>query len=68
MSRQIDVTLTQTQHEQPLVIIHDSLFDGDEAASTPDQLRHYAALLLMIAADAESHPAGLPDAKRSYPI
>lgn len=67
MSRKINVTLTQTCHEQPVIIVDPPLC-GDKAEKTPGELRHLAAMLLMIADEAEEHSSGQPDVKHSYSI
>ena len=66
MSSKINVTLTQTCREQPVIIVDPPLCG--EAEKTPTELRHLAAMLLMIADEAEEHSADQPDVKHSYSL
>ena len=68
MAEQIDVTLTKTRYEQPLVVVRESPLNGLDAEITPGQLRRLAAALVLIAEEAEAHSADMPALKRTYPL
>ena len=68
MPEQIEVTLTKTRYDQPLVVIQDSPLSSLHVERTPEQLRRIAAALVLIADDAESHSVDMPDIKREYSL
>ena len=57
----INVTLSRTFDNKPLVELHDPLC-GNDSAHTPQQLRDIATALLKIADDAAEQPMG----RRTY--
>lgn len=56
MDKTLEVTLTQTRHREPLVVIESAVGNGSEL--TPPQLRRLAAALLQAAEAAEQRPMG----------
>jgi len=68
MSGQIDITLTKTRYEQPLVVVRESPLSRLDSTHTPEQLRRIAAALILIADDAEGHSPDMPDVRRAYPL